>query len=252
MNDAFKCYSMILVLFVLAGCSSETEPAGEVKTSDGNETSSRHEAQANNESHEKTKQAESSTRNLQGPVGIAPDDPRILIVPALGARGPADRPGNSAESSVQLLEETIAAIKSIGGVVTQDIVSSRLETKVFFSDSKVTDAGLVHLAGLTNLVTLTLDSTKVTDDGLEHLEGLTNLEQLTLTGTDVTDVGLEHLMELNNLELLSLGSTKVTDAGLEHFKSLTNLKTLSLGSTSVTSAGVQKLRSDLPQCAILN
>jgi hypothetical protein len=44
----------------------------------------------------------------------------------------------------------------------------------------VTDAGLAHLRGLTNLRMLVLIGTKLTDAGLEHLKGLTNLEGLVL------------------------------------------------------------------------
>ena len=44
----------------------------------------------------------------------------------------------------------------------------------------MTDAGLVHLKGLTKLQTLDLGSTKVTDAGLVHLKGLTQLQSLEL------------------------------------------------------------------------
>ncbi len=40
---------------------------------------------------------------------------------------------------------------------------------------KVTDAGLKHLKGLTNLQSLDLGQTQVTDAGLEPLKGLTQL-----------------------------------------------------------------------------
>ena len=40
----------------------------------------------------------------------------------------------------------------------------------------MTDAGLVHLKGLTQLQWLDLAETKVTDAGLVHLKGLTQLQ----------------------------------------------------------------------------
>ncbi len=46
-----------------------------------------------------------------------------------------------------------------------------------------TDAGLVHLKGLTKLKVLNLQGNKVTDAGLAHLECLTGLTSLNL---DVT------------------------------------------------------------------
>ena len=42
------------------------------------------------------------------------------------------------------------------------------------------DAGLVHLEGLTNLTILDLRDTQVTDPGLVHLKGLTKLSKLDL------------------------------------------------------------------------
>ena len=63
-------------------------------------------------------------------------------------------------------------------------------------DSQVTDAGLVHLKGLTKLRELYLDETKVTDAGLEHLAGLTNLQKgLNLTLTQITDAGVAELQK---------------------------------------------------------
>ena len=45
----------------------------------------------------------------------------------------------------------------------------------------------------------------MTDAGLEHLKGLTNLQSLDLTFTKVTDAGLEHLKGLTKLQSLDLG-----------------------------------------------
>ena len=43
--------------------------------------------------------------------------------------------------------------------------------------------------------------TQVTDAGLEHLKGLTQLQGLSLSGTQVTDAGLEHLKGLTQLQI---------------------------------------------------
>ena len=81
--------------------------------------------------------------------------------------------------------------------------------------TRVSDAGLVNLKGLTKLHSLDLDATKVTDAGLLHLKGLTKLQSLCLVGTHVTDVGLVHLKGLTQLQSLYLWRTTVTDAGVE-------------------------------------
>ena len=68
------------------------------------------------------------------------------------------------------------------------------------------------------VVELSLHDTKITDAGLVHLKGLTNLQNLDLIGTKVTDAGLVHLKDLTNLQLLRLEDTQVTDAGLAAMK----------------------------------
>jgi len=95
-----------------------------------------------------------------------------------------------------------------------------------------------------------LGGTQVTDAGLVHLTGLTKLEELHIPGTQITDAGLVHLKGLTNLKGLDLGGTQVTDAGLVHLKGLTNLKWLNLNGTQVTDAGVAELKKALPKCNI--
>jgi Leucine-rich repeat (LRR) protein len=58
--------------------------------------------------------------------------------------------------------------------------------------------------------------TNVTDAGLEHLNGLTQLQSLDLRVTNVTDAWLKHLKELTQLQSLDLRDTKVTDTGVEY------------------------------------
>jgi hypothetical protein len=78
------------------------------------------------------------------------------------------------------------------------------------ADSKVSDAGLVPLAGLKNLNALHLERTPVTDGGMEHLKGLAGLQYLNVYGTAITDAGLAPLKGLKNLRRLYLWQTKVS------------------------------------------
>jgi len=124
--------------------------------------------------------------------------------------------------------KAIAEIEKLGGRVTLDEKSpSKPVIGVNLTCSlKVTDAGLVHLKGLTTLRSLNLGNTKATDAGLEHLRGLADLHKLILW------------------------DTWVTDAGLEHLNGLTNLQSLDLRKTQVTENGVKKLQQALPGCQI--
>ena len=114
-----------------------------------------------------------------------------------------------------------------------------------------TDNSLRALSDLDNLQTLNLTFNKVTDAGLVHIQGLTNLKTLILP-KQITDAGLVHLKGLTNLEQLDLVDTKVTDAGLVHLKGLTNLQELHLSDTQVTVAGLAAMQQTLPTCEIMN
>jgi hypothetical protein len=150
-----------------------------------------------------------------------------------------------------LQDAAVAAIKELGGEVTFDEkIPSRPLIGVDLRDSKTTDAGLVHLKGLTSLQILDLRKTKVTDDGLEHLKELTGLLSLSLMYTQVTDTGLSHLKGLKSLQQLRLHGTQIADPGLMHLKGLTSLRTLMIYETKVTTAGVNDIQSALPKCKI--
>jgi hypothetical protein len=97
---------------------------------------------------------------------------------------------------------------------------------------------------------LSLCGSKVTDAGLVHLKGMTGLKWLILCGAKATDAGLVHIRGLTGLRELNLTDTQVTDAGLVHLKGLTVLCELKLGGTKVTNAGVAKLMAALPDCNI--
>ena len=139
--------------------------------------------------------------------------------------------------------EAVNKITKLGGSFPYDESSPRRPIdSVAFYNTKVTDAELVHLQGLTQLRTLFLDDTGVTDAGMERLQGFTQLQKLGLSGTPVTDAGLEHLRGLTQLQHLNLNRTGVTDAGLKYLQGLTQLRTLQLTGTKVTDAGVSEFQ----------
>jgi len=117
--------------------------------------------------------------------------------------------------------------------------------------SSVRDSDLQPFGdALKELRKLYLSNTQITNAGLVHLKGLTNLDTLILTNTKITDAGLVHLKDLTNLIWLDLSHTQITDAGLEHLKELTNPLYLNLNFTQLTDEGVKKLRQALPNCTI--
>lgn len=113
------------------------------------------------------------------------------------------------------------------------------------SSSSITDAGMVHLAGLTQLQELTVGSIlarppKITDAGLVHLKGLSNLRNLNLMGTLVTGTGLAQLPV--GITDLDLANTKLNDAGLASLARFTKLETLNLYQTAITGKDFAQLK----------
>src|SRR4051812_39731874 len=82
----------------------------------------------------------------------------------------------------QDLEHAITAIKNTGGIVVRDQSRQGSPVKsVRLNGTRVTDAELAHLEGMTELESLSLISTHVTDAGLAHLSGLAGLRSLIVS-----------------------------------------------------------------------
>jgi hypothetical protein len=92
--------------------------------------------------------------------------------------------------------------------------------------ARVGDAGMPHVAEMRALKRLNLDnvgfpaeSVALTDEGVTHLAGLSNLEFLHLGKTQVSDAGLAALTGLRNLKQLVITfCPRVTDAGVAKLK----------------------------------
>jgi hypothetical protein len=139
------------------------------------------------------------------------------------------------EINVQSSKVTDAGLKRLKGL-------TRLDALRLLDATNITNAGLAHLRGLTRLKALWLRNSQVTDAGLTHLRGLTGLRQLRLDGTQVTNGGLAQLQRLTSLSELYLGRTQVPDAGLVHLQGLTELRWIDLRRTQVTDAGLAYLQ----------
>lgn len=151
-----------------------------------------------------------------------------------------------------------------------------LKQLTLMNRKKITDEGLRHVSGLTELEVLALNGTNVSGEGLSHLRNcrrlkglpmnntplmdiglshishLGNLEWVQLSGTQITDQGLSHLSGLTNLESLELRDTAITDDGLKHLSNLKSLKKLHLRGTRTTDAGRSWLQKELPNCKVAN
>jgi hypothetical protein len=106
----------------------------------------------------------------------------------------------------------------------------------------ITDAATAHLAGLTNLQELWLDSDPNLGDGTMRTAGkLSNLRVLRCYQAAITDAGIEQIKQLTKLEDLQLGRSDVGDRAMATIATFTRLKTLDLQHTRITDAGLSRL-----------
>ena len=121
----------------------------------------------------------------------------------------------------ELRKLKIGENRNITGASLKSVADCRnLESLNLWIMREVSAADIAWLRDLKKLRVLDLDvrEPKVTDAGVAHLAGLTNLEELNLFSQNVTDEGLEHLKGLSALSKLDVRSTKVTEQGLNRLK----------------------------------
>ncbi len=109
------------------------------------------------------------------------------------------------------------------------------------NSSSVTDAGLKHLAKLTNLESISLVGTRITNAGLSATLELPKLISINLAGCTVTLPMMETLSKLETLEVLSLESAKVGDNELPPLANLARLRDLNLNYCPITDNGFRVL-----------
>lgn len=109
-------------------------------------------------------------------------------------------------------------------------------------DTDITDEGLRHLAGLSDLTSLDLQGTSVSDEGVSLIGAqFRRLQFLNLEGTPVTGKTLSELGRLERLVSLNLNRTNITDESIDGLKAIQGLRNLYLSSTNLTDACLANL-----------
>jgi len=115
---------------------------------------------------------------------------------------------------------------------------------------ELTDEGLRHIAGFTQLEELDLSSTKIGRAGLVHLRPLAKLKRLKMDYANVDDAALKELIHFKLIEELDVRprheSGPITDTGVRHLRELPNLRYLHLSGADLTKAGIEAL-AEIPQ-----
>ena len=114
----------------------------------------------------------------------------------------------------------------------------------------VQDTDLVHLAGLSHLLTLDLSGQPITDQGMKHVGGCRLLQKLYLGETKISDAGIEPLAALPGLEVFACPKTKVSGAGLQQLGKIVSLQALNLGHCEIADEDLHSLLS-LSQMEVL-
>lgn len=128
---------------------------------------------------------------------------------------------------------------------------TQLETlSLYIFPAGITDADLKQLVCLKNLRSLYVDGAKVTGNGIAQLRQLTNLEILSARSKTLVDADMTVMRQFHSLQGLDLTGTKITDAGLKPFYGMRALKELTLRDTAVTAAGLRALRAARPTLKI--
>jgi Leucine-rich repeat (LRR) protein len=112
------------------------------------------------------------------------------------------------------------------------------------------DPGLAFIGKLSQLEELEISSNYwVTDAGLEHLANLTQLKSLEIYPSKITDKGVEKLAHLR-LQNLHLDGSRITDESLRGLEQMP-LFFLWVRNTWVTNEGIQRLRKKIPVAEVL-
>ena len=132
-----------------------------------------------------------------------------------------------------------------------DKVGSLSTPSLYIRGTDISDRGLAHLAGLTNVRGLYLDNCPITDQGLLSVGTISQLEFLTLNRTTITDYGIARLANLRCLRVLELDGTAVSDLGLRNLYCSSNLEEVRLRlNAKITQNGVNELRKRLPRASV--
>lgn len=122
---------------------------------------------------------------------------------------------------------------------------TNLRWLAFWSGPTLRDDDLACLANLKRLEWLIING-KISDAGMAHLAGLTNLEQLLMEGSNLTDKGLSCVANMKKLMYLKIGGD-FSDKALAHLEGLKGLMSLEITSKNDFSPeALQRLREKLP------
>jgi hypothetical protein len=189
-------------------------------------------------------------------VGISLDDARWLIARDNGFTTWADLIEHAIDHAADSHPKAAAPF-SVLARPTEELPSSLARTRDWDAaiatirgrglpgldaNGQMTDEILERVARLEHLTVLRLGGSKdLTDAGVAHLEGMTELRELDLGGCPITDRSLEVVARLPKLEQLGLWRTTVTDAGTARLSRCVRLTRVDLAWTPTGDGTIRAL-----------
>lgn len=158
-----------------------------------------------------------------------------------------DDPAMELLAKLPNLKKLRLAKTGVGTAGLESLSQLALEELDISECSQVFDDSMVAVGKITTLKRLNLWRDVISDTGVSHLSGLTNLTWLNLDNTHMGNPGLEYLRGMTKLTFLHLGSTYVTNEGMPLLTPLTALKDLKVTRTSVTEEGLKALLAANPK-----
>ncbi len=135
---------------------------------------------------------------------------------------------------------SLRAIICTGPDVTNEAVTAlkghaKLEKLAATDRSAIGDAGVEALAGLPNLMDLTLERSEITDAAYAHLAKMKKLKYLRAPLTKTTDAGVKQLADSLQIELLDFRDcTGVSDEGIASLNKLTKIRSFKVWGRQIT------------------
>ena len=126
-------------------------------------------------------------------------------------------------------------------LIGEDYFRDVVEVSTAFG-GPISSEGMVHLAELPNIESLSLIDSKISDASFQYVQGLSEITTLILRDNEISDAGLSHLTGLKHLETLGLSKNRIEGDGLQFLGGKTKLRTLLLHDNPIKDIGLSHNR----------
>jgi len=150
----------------------------------------------------------------------------------------ADAPFYQGDDRFSLIKLNANSYRAVGSYINdkdlKDLDKSQVKNLRLESD-KLTGSGLEYLKGAP-IQHFELCSENLMDGELKHLAGLSNLSSLCIESNSLGDEALKEVAKCKSIRLLLLNDKKITNKGIGYLEPLKNLTTLKIQNAQIDNA----------------